>query len=99
MFGFVTLFPALYIPGLNHSVSNHTGISWEWAITFTAAFLFLLGVEAWKLGKRVFFRRISARKVGAAWKDMDIEDRVLSEYLRGQSSRENGGLVKTQQKD
>merc|ERR1712058_150912 len=28
--GFVTIFPTLYIPVINHKVFKHTGISWEW---------------------------------------------------------------------
>ncbi|KAG8975358.1 hypothetical protein FRB90_009551, partial [Tulasnella sp. 427] len=34
----------------------HTGISWEWGIVFVEAFLFFLGVEAWKWAKRVWAR-------------------------------------------
>ncbi|RJE21221.1 P-type ATPase [Aspergillus sclerotialis] len=54
--GFVTTFPILYIPVINHAVFKHTGISWEWGIVFVEALLFFLGVEAWKFAKRVFFR-------------------------------------------
>lgn len=85
IFGFVTLFPALYIPVLNHAVFKHTGISWEWAIVFIAAGLFFLGVETWKWGKRIYFRRAAKASQGAAWKDMDIESRVFGEYLSGES--------------
>ncbi|EEP78000.1 potassium/sodium efflux P-type ATPase [Uncinocarpus reesii 1704] len=61
MAGFITIFPLLYIPVINHDVFKHTGISWEWGLVFIEAFLFFAGVEAWKWGKRVFFRR-RARK-------------------------------------
>lgn len=54
--GFVTAFPILYIPVINHSVFKHTGISWEWGIVFVETFLFFLGIETWKWGKRVYFR-------------------------------------------
>jgi Na+-exporting ATPase len=57
LFGFVTLFPLLYIPVLSTTVFKHTGISWEWGIVFVAATLFFVGVEAWKWAKRVYFRR------------------------------------------
>lgn len=57
MIGFVTVFPILYIPGLNDVVFAHTGISWEWGVVFVEAILFILGVEAWKWCKRVYFRR------------------------------------------
>ncbi|OAL71834.1 sodium transport ATPase [Trichophyton violaceum] len=57
MAGFITIFPLLYIPVINHSVFRHTGITWEWGIVFIESLLFFLGVEAWKWGKRIFFRR------------------------------------------
>lgn len=55
--GFVTIFPILYIPVINHVVFKHTGISWEWGIVFVEAALFFGGVEAWKWAKRIYFRR------------------------------------------
>lgn len=55
--GFVTVFPTLYIPVINHVVFKHQGISWEWGIVFIESILFFAGVEAWKWAKRVFFRR------------------------------------------
>ncbi|GKT52209.1 sodium- and chloride-dependent GABA transporter 1 [Colletotrichum spaethianum] len=83
--GFVTLFPLLYIPVINTEVFKHKGISWEWAIVFIAAALFFAGVESWKWGKRVYFRKQSRKRLGVAWKDMDIEQRVFGEYLGGPS--------------
>ncbi|KAF4544872.1 ATPase P-type K/Mg/Cd/Cu/Zn/Na/Ca/Na/H-transporter [Lasiodiplodia theobromae] len=59
--GFVTIFPTLYIPVINHDVFRHEGISWEWGIVFIAAILFFAGVEAWKWAKRVYFRRKEAK--------------------------------------
>jgi len=87
--GFITLFPTIYIPVINHKVFKHTSISWEWAIVFIAAFLFFAGVEAWKWGKRVYFRRAEAKKTGRNWKDMDIEERVFGDYLGGYSSQDS----------
>jgi len=89
--GFVTLFPTLYIPVVNHVVFKHAAISWEWGIVFTAAFLFFSGAETWKWSKRVYFRRTAAKQVGRQWKEMDIEERVFGHFLSGYSS-ENGGL-------
>ena len=43
--GFVTIFPVLYIPVINHVVFKHTGISWEWIIVFVETALFFAGVE------------------------------------------------------
>ncbi|TPX26497.1 Na+ ATPase [Coccidioides immitis] len=50
--GAVSVFPAVYIPGLNTQVFKHQGISWEWGLAFGSVFVFILGVEAWKLVKR-----------------------------------------------
>ncbi|KKY26974.1 putative sodium transport atpase 5 [Diplodia seriata] len=59
--GFVTIFPTLYIPVINHDVFRHESISWEWVIVFIAAGLFFAGVEAWKWAKRVFYRLRAAK--------------------------------------
>lgn len=83
MLGFVTLFPLLYIPVLSDTVFKHKGISWEWGIVFICATIFFLGVETWKFCKRLFFRRMAARRQGLAFKDLSIEDRVFGEYLVG----------------
>ncbi|KAI0017917.1 potassium/sodium efflux P-type ATPase [Xylariomycetidae sp. FL0641] len=82
MLGFVTMFPIIYIPGLNTIVFKHVGISWEWAVVFICAALFFAGVEAWKWAKRVFFRRRFAKtQGGVAWKDLDVEQRTFAEFL------------------
>jgi len=88
IFGFSTLFLTLYVPVLNHQVFMHTGISWEWGIVFIAAGLFFAGVEAWKVGKRVFFRKRAAKAQGR-WKDMDIEQRAFAEYFSGISDQDS----------
>lgn len=80
--GFVTLFPVLYIPVINHNVFRHEGISWEWAIVFIASFLFFIGVEAWKWGKRIFFRRREGKLGNAAKSTEDLEARVFGQYMR-----------------
>ncbi|WFC99112.1 P-type Na(+) transporter [Malassezia yamatoensis] len=56
--GFVSVFPIVYIPGLNKVVFLHRGPDgWEWGVIFIATLLFLLGIEAYKLMKRVCLRR------------------------------------------
>ncbi|KIX01606.1 potassium/sodium efflux P-type ATPase, fungal-type [Rhinocladiella mackenziei CBS 650.93] len=50
--GAVSVFPAVYIPGLNTSVFKHRGISWEWAPAIVCVFVFVSGMEAWKYIKR-----------------------------------------------
>lgn len=76
--GFITIFPTLYIPVINHDVFKHTGISWEWGIVFVEGFLFFLGIEAWKWGKRVFFRRRAAR-LGETVED--LEKKAFGKYI------------------
>jgi len=58
--GFVTIFPTLYIPVINHVVFRHEGITWEWGIVLIETVLFMAGIELWKWGKRMFFRRQKA---------------------------------------
>ncbi|KAI9758673.1 MAG: hypothetical protein M4579_002921 [Chaenotheca gracillima] len=50
--GALSVFPAVYIPGLNTNVFKHKGIGWEWALSFGAIGVFVAGVEAWKFTKR-----------------------------------------------
>ena len=50
--GAVSVFPAVYIPGLNTKVFKHNGITWEWALSFGAVIIFVLGTEIWKAIKR-----------------------------------------------
>ncbi|KAK5271955.1 potassium/sodium eff [Exophiala xenobiotica] len=49
---FFSVFPAVYIPGLNTSVFKHKGISWEWAPALVCVFVFVSGMETWKFIKR-----------------------------------------------
>lgn len=56
--GFLSVFPIVYIPGLNHVVFLHKQPQgWEWGIIFVCTFLFFCGVELWKFLKRIYFRR------------------------------------------
>ena len=50
--GALSVFPAVYIPGLNTKVFKHVGITWEWGLSFGAVFVFVLGIETWKYVKR-----------------------------------------------
>ena len=52
--GAMSVFPAVYIPGLNTDVFKHQGITWEWGLASGAVVIFVLGVEAWKGVKRYF---------------------------------------------
>ena len=56
-------------------------LSREWAIVFIAAFVFFLGSESYKYMKRVFFRRVDAKK-GKEDYSQDVEDRVFQRYKR-----------------
>ncbi|KAJ6259264.1 Na+ ATPase [Drechslerella dactyloides] len=77
--GFVTIFPTLYIPVINHKVFKHTGISWEWGIVFVATFMFFGGVESWKWAKRVYFRRVGAKKAPGG--HQDLEEQIFGHYF------------------
>jgi Na+-exporting ATPase len=83
--GFVTVFPVLYIPVINHVVFKHDGMTWEWGIVFVEATLFFLGTESWKWAKRVYFRRKARKNMGGA---VDIESRVFGDYLDAQVSKD-----------
>lgn len=54
---FIAVFPTLYIPGLDHVVFLHHGISWEWAVVFIDVAFFMVAAEAYKWGKRLYVRR------------------------------------------
>ncbi|KAI5304495.1 Na+ ATPase [Ascosphaera pollenicola] len=52
MIGGVSVFPAIYIPGLNTKIFKHRGIGWEWGLVIAGLVIFILDVEAWKFTKR-----------------------------------------------
>jgi Na+-exporting ATPase len=79
MAGFITVFPVLYIPVINHVVFKHTGISWEWAIVLIEAILFFAGIETWKWGKRIFFRHRAAKKTAVG--GGDLQRNMFSQFL------------------
>jgi Na+-exporting ATPase len=89
MAGFITIFPIIYIPGLNRVVFKHAPITWEWAIVFIATLLFFLGVESWKWGKRVFFR------VRQGNSEIEGVDGIFERYISGIS---DGGKVDSGEK-
>lgn len=64
--GFVTIFPTLYIPVINHVVFKHEGITWEWGLVILETILFFAGVEAWKWAKRIYFRRHDRKAANGA---------------------------------
>jgi Na+-exporting ATPase len=51
--GALSVFPAVYIPGLNTAVFKHRGISWEWAVVIICVIIFVTGIETWKQVKRM----------------------------------------------
>jgi P-type Na+/K+ transporter len=84
--GFVTVFPVIYIPVINTTVFKHAPISWEWGIVFVETFIFFLGVESWKWGKRIYYRRVGDT---AKNPEADLEKNVFSAYTS--TSRSIGG--------
>lgn len=90
---------------MNTVVFKHTGISWvshplksylallmdlqEWGIVFIAAVLFFLGVETWKLCKRVYFRRQAKKSGGGV--GGDLESKMFARYLSTDSRWDSEG--------
>ena len=81
--GFVTIFPTLYIPVINHSVFKHEGITWEWGVVVVESILFFFGCEAWKWSKRIFFRR--RERKAASKTPQDIEDEIVATSIHSDS--------------
>ena len=50
--GAISVFPAVYIPGLNTAIFKHGAIGWEWGLVVGGLVVFVLGVEVWKAVKR-----------------------------------------------
>lgn len=73
---------------INRQVFKHEGITWEWAIVVVATVLFFAGAEAWKFGKRVFFRKRAA-KAGRVMQDAEIED--IEGGMKGERESEKSG--------
>ncbi|KAI9738300.1 MAG: Na+ ATPase [Cirrosporium novae-zelandiae] len=95
--GFVTIFPTLYIPVINHDVFKHEGISWEWGVVFMESLLFLAGAEAWKWGKRIYFRRKAKSAITAATTDGNDNNPEINNrfhgYLEGHSGEGSGATT------
>jgi len=84
--GFVTIFPTIYIPVLNHEVFKQAPIDWEWGVVFVEAAVFFMGCELWKWGKRVFFRR-RAKKMG--YTPEDLERMAFADFLQGEQQSDS----------
>ena len=52
LIGLVSVFPTVYIPGLNRNVFKHTNISWEWGVIIGMSIVYVVGIECWKAVKR-----------------------------------------------
>lgn len=52
--GILLLFPAIYIPGVNHTVFHHTVITHEWGLVLAACAIFIILSEIYKFLKRAF---------------------------------------------
>ncbi|GAC76706.1 Ca2+ transporting ATPase [Moesziomyces antarcticus T-34] len=90
--GFFSVFPILYIPGLNRVVFLHDGVSWEWGVIIVCTVLFVGGIEAWKWGKRVYYRRTevdTAKLVDEEAGVADEHDRTPVDGEKKQHSNEH----------
>lgn len=61
IFGFVTVFPVVYIPVINDIVFLHGPIGYEWGLSIAFTIAFLAGCEVWKCIKRVYYHRKRAK--------------------------------------
>lgn len=67
---------------------KHTVITWELAVPVVTVSCFIAMVEAWKLGKRVFFRRLARKApqeeddglggVFAAWRTTGLDSKDVT---------------------
>jgi Na+-exporting ATPase len=55
--GAISVVPVIYIPVINKDAFRHTGIGWEWGLCFAFSILYIVCMEAWKWGKRIYYRR------------------------------------------
>ncbi|KAK4188431.1 hypothetical protein QBC35DRAFT_195331 [Podospora australis] len=65
--GALSVFPTVYIPGLNTNVFKHVAISWEWGVVVGMTIVFVAGMEVWKLVKRTFNILDDHKVVRGAW--------------------------------
>jgi len=94
--GFVTVFPIIYVPVINHKVFKHAPISWEWGIVFVEATLFFGGVEAWKWIKRIYYRRWGEKAINP---ELELSGKAFSRYTSTAISdveNQNGGMRSTE---
>ncbi|KAG0309707.1 Na+ ATPase [Dissophora globulifera] len=50
--GALSVIPIIYIPGLNHNVFKHSGLTYEWTFVFAAVIIFIGYAELYKFIKR-----------------------------------------------
>jgi Na+-exporting ATPase len=70
--GALSVFPAVYIPGLNTNVFKHTSITWEWGVSVGSVFVFVAGVEVWKAIKRRFRLFVDEEEVKRESRALDL---------------------------
>ncbi|KAK4176632.1 hypothetical protein QBC36DRAFT_187037 [Triangularia setosa] len=101
--GGVSVFPTVYIPGLNRNVFKHTDISWEWGVVFGMTILYVFGIEVWKWIKRTFNILDDHKVVKGTWsqgeegpkqrfgKSMSFSS--LKSWASRSKAQSNGGLT------
>lgn len=68
----ILLPPTIYIPVINRVVFMHAPIYWEWGVVFISVGIFFAGAEAYKWGKRIWFRRNIAKEFRGDIKDVEL---------------------------
>lgn len=61
IFGFISVFPVIYIPVINDKVFLHGPIGYEWGLSVGFTLLFGIGIEGWKWFKRIYYRKIAVK--------------------------------------
>ncbi|AET39227.1 uncharacterized protein Ecym_4150 [Eremothecium cymbalariae DBVPG len=56
IFGFISVFPVVYIPVINRKVFLHAPIGYEWGLAFAFSIFFWIGAEFYKYIKRRYYR-------------------------------------------
>ncbi|KAG9324703.1 hypothetical protein KVV02_001685 [Mortierella alpina] len=85
--GALLVFPCIYIPGLNHSVFKHTGLTYEWAYVIAVLFLFIGFAELYKFIKRRTMKPLSVRANSEL--EMERMRTFMSQNTQGDSVMES----------
>lgn len=90
MYSSTTTFLGKFKQCYRHSAAFTNKFHREWGVVFICALLFFLGAELYKWAKRIFFRRLDAKK-GKEDYSADVEERVFQRYMTQSSVASGSG--------